>query len=82
MASQRNGTLYKGVTSYLEQRVQQHRDVLAAGFTRQYHSHMLVFYEFFERMDEAIAREKQIEGGSRKKKLASIEARNPQWRDL
>ena len=82
MASQRNGTLYTGVTSNLPQRVHQHREGLVEGFTRQYRCKSLVHYEFFERMDEAIAREKQIKGGSRAKKLALIEAANPQWRDL
>jgi putative endonuclease len=82
MASARNGALYAGVTSNLSQRVHHHREGLLDGFTRRYHCHRLVFYEFHERMDEAIAREKQIKGGSRAKKMALIEAVNPQWRDL
>jgi predicted GIY-YIG superfamily endonuclease len=82
MASDRNGTLYTGVTSNLSQRVYQHREGLLPGFTRRYHCHRLVSYEFHQRMPEAIAREKQIKGGSRAKKMALIEAANPQWRDL
>ncbi len=78
LASDRNGTLYTGVTSNLSQRVHQHREGLLAGFTRRYHCHRLVFYEFHQRMAEAIAREKQIKGGSRAKKMALIEAANPQ----
>jgi putative endonuclease len=79
MASDRNGTLYTGVTSNLQQRNHQHREGLGEGFTRRYRCKLLVFYE---RMDEAIAREKQIKGGLRGKKMALIEAMNPQWRDL
>ncbi len=82
MASARNGKLYTGVTSNLPQRAYQHREGVLPGFTRQYHCHRLVFYEYHERMAEAIAREKQIKGGSRAKKMALIEAANPQWRDL
>jgi putative endonuclease len=82
MANDRNGTLYTGVTSNLPQRIHQHREGLGEGFTRRYRCKLLVFYETYERMDEAIAREKQIKGGSRAKKLALIEAMNPQWRDL
>jgi predicted GIY-YIG superfamily endonuclease len=82
MASERNGTLYTGVTSNLSQRVHQHREGHTPGFASRYHCHLLVFYEYHERMDDAIAREKQIKGGSRTKKMALIEATNPQWRDL
>jgi putative endonuclease len=82
MASARNGTLYTGVTSNLAQRAHQHREGLTKGFTRRYRCHLLVFYEFCERMDEAIAREKQIKGGSRVDKMTLIEATNPQWCDL
>jgi putative endonuclease len=82
MANDRNGTLYTGVTSDLSQRTHQHRKGLGEGFTRRYQCKLLAFYEVYERMDEAIAREKQIKGGSRLKKLALIEATNPQWRDL
>ena len=82
MASRRNGTLYTGVTSNLPQRTFQHREGAVAGFTRQYGCKVLVWYEIHETMPAAIAREKQIKGGSRGKKLALIETRNPNWRDL
>lgn len=82
MASGRNGTLYTGVTSNLSQRAWQHRNGLMSGFTKRYGCKMLVWYEYFERMDDAIAREKQIKAGSRKDKLKLIEMLNPQWRDL
>jgi predicted GIY-YIG superfamily endonuclease len=82
MASQRNGTLYTGVTSSLLHRAWQHREGAADGFTRRYGCKLLVWYELHATMPEAIAREKQIKGGSRAKKLALIEAMNPDWDDL
>ncbi len=82
MASKRNGTLYAGVTSNLAERAWQHRAGIVPGFTKRYGCKLLVWYERHEQMDEAISREKQIKGGSRAKKLALIEAMNPNWRDL
>ena len=82
MASKRNGTLYTGVTSNLPQRVWQHREGVADGFTKRYGCKMLVWFEIHDTMEAAILREKQIKAGSRKKKLALIESFNPQWRDL
>ena len=82
MASERNGTLYTGVTSSLVHRAWQHREGLNVGFTRQYGCKMLVWYELHATMPDAIAREKQIKGGSRRKKLALIEAMNSDWNDL
>ena len=82
MASRRNGTIYTGVTSKPVQRVWQHREGLADGFTMRYGCKLLVWYELAETMEAAIAREKQIKAGSRAKKLALIEAMNPEWRDL
>jgi len=82
MASRRNGTLYTGVTSDLSRRVWQHRTGAWTGFSQRYNCKWLVWYERHPRMDEAIAREKQIKAGSRARKLALIEAMNPTWRDL
>ena len=82
LASKRNGTLYTGVTSDLVKRMWQHKNDLADGFTRKYSVHMLVYYELADEMSAAIAREKQIKGGSRARKLALIESMNPGWRDL
>ncbi len=82
MASGRNGTLYVGVTSNLPQRACQHRDGLVPGFTLRYACKSLVWYEVHDDMADAIAREKRIKSGSRRKKLALIEAMNPDWRDL
>lgn len=82
MANKRNGTLYVGVTSDLVQRVYQHRESLAPGFTSRYACKLLVWYEQHGDMVGAISREKQVKAGSRKKKLALIETLNPDWRDL
>jgi putative endonuclease len=82
MANKRNGTLYTGVTSDLSRRVFQHREGQIRGFTKQYDCKMLVYYQFYEEMAEAIAREKQIKGSSRLRKLMLIDRFNPEWKDL
>ncbi len=82
LASQRNGTLYIGVTSNLVQRVWQHKNDLVGGFTKRYGVHTLVWYESHETMESAIAREKAIKEWRRDWKLDVIEKRNPAWRDL
>jgi len=82
MASGRNGTIYTGVTSDLVRRAYQHRTGIGDGFTRRNGCKLLVFYEVYDDMPNAITREKQVKGGSRRKKLALIEAMNPTWRDL
>ena len=82
MASRRNGTLYTGVTSSLPRRAFEHREGTVPGFTSRYGCKLLVWYEIHATMTDAITREKQIKAGSRKKKLALIEAMNPSWRDL
>lgn len=82
LASQRNGTLYVGVTSNLVQRVSQHKEALAEGFTSKYGVKMLVWYEQHETMISAIAREKAIKEWQRAWKLALIEKANPEWNDL
>ena len=82
MANRRNGTLYVGVTSNLIQRGWQHREGQVEGFTSRHGCKLLVWFELHATMEHAILREKQLKGGSRLKKLALIEAHNPQWRDL
>ena len=82
LASQRNGTLYVGVTSNLVQRIWQHKNDLAEGFTKKYGVHTLVWFEAHGTMESAIAREKTIKGWHRKWKLDLIEAANPAWQDL
>jgi putative endonuclease len=82
MGNRRNGALYTGVTSDLIQRVWQHRQGLGDGFTARYGCKLLIWYELHESMESAIVREKQIKAGSRAKKMALIEAMNPDWADL
>jgi putative endonuclease len=82
LASGYNGTLYVGVTSNLIQRVYQHRENLAEGFTKRYGVHDLVWYEVHERMDSAILREKQLKKWNRATKIQLIERGNPHWHDL
>jgi len=82
LTNERNGTLYTGVTSNLTRRIFEHKNNLIEGFSKRYNIHSLVYYETAETMFSAIEREKQIKGGSRKKKLLLIEGNNPEWRDL
>jgi putative endonuclease len=82
LTSARNGTLYIGVTSSIEDRISIHRQDLLNGFTRKYGVHILVYYEFHETMDAAIRREKQLKKWNRQWKLRLIEQMNPEWNDL
>lgn len=82
MTNKRSGTLYVGVTSDLTKRVYDHRSGAVVGFTARYGCKMLVYYEMFEDMPNAIAREKALKAGGRSKKIALIEGKNPLWRDL
>ena len=77
-----NSVIYTGVTSDLKRRVFEHREKLAPGFTSKYAVWKLVYYEVTDDRVAAIEREKQIKGGSRRKKEQLIHARNPLWRDL
>jgi putative endonuclease len=81
MAS-KSRTLYTGVTNNLERRVYEHKHKLMPGFTAKYNITRLVHYEVTNDIRDAIAREKQIKGWLRAKKIALIEAENPNWRDL
>ena len=82
MASQRNGTLYIGVTSNLIKRIWEHKTNVVEGFTKKYGVHVLVWYEIYETMDSAIQREKAHKKWSRKWKTDLIESFNPDWQDL
>jgi putative endonuclease len=82
LASRRQGVLYTGVTNDLERRVYEHKHDLNRGFTSKYRVHRLVYFESTDDISEAIAREKQIKGWLRSKKIALIEASNPEWADL
>ena len=82
LSSKTRSTLYVGVTGNLSRRVQQHREGAVKGFTKRYRVHYLVYYEEHQRIDEAIAREKQIEKWRRAWKDELIESVNPKWLDL
>ena len=80
--SSRSRTLYVGVTSRLVARVTEHRNGECDGFTKKYRVHRLVYFERFQYVGNAIAREKEIKGWLREKKVALITAFNPTWEDL
>jgi putative endonuclease len=82
LASQPRGTLYIGVTSDLPKRIFDHRNGTLLGFTSRYRVYRLVHAERFDRMPEAIAREKQLKNWHRQWKINLIEAENPHWDDL
>jgi putative endonuclease len=82
LASKRNGTLYVGVTSRLVERVWEHKQALLEGFTKQYGTKDLVWFEAHESAYAAITREKQIKQWNRAWKIRAIEATNPYWNDL
>ncbi len=82
MASQRNGTLYIGVTSNLIDRVYKHKKGIYKGFTKKYKVNKLVYYECYGDVYDAVAREKQLKKWNRTWKLDLIEKTNPQWEDL
>jgi len=82
MTNRKGGVLYTGITNDLGRRVFEHREKLMPGFTSKYNLTKLVFFEETVDVNAAIAREKQIKGWLRKKKIELIDAQNPDWRDL
>jgi len=80
--SPRSAVLYTGTTGDLRHRVWQHKNKLIPGFTSRYNLTRLVYYELFYYPDAAIAREKEIKGWRREKKIKLINSMNPQWDDL
>jgi len=82
MASKRNGTLYIGVTSDLQQRVWQHREGIIEGYSKRYGCKMLVWYSQFDDLQEARRKELQMKEWNRLWKLRVIEEMNPEWDDL
>ena len=82
LASQRNGTLYVGVTSDLVGRTWEHKNDLVEGFTKKYGVHILVWYELHDDIEAAIAREKRLKKWNRAWKLRLIEKENSGWNDL
>jgi putative endonuclease len=82
LASKRNGILYTGVTSNLQNRISQHKTEAVKGFTSKYFVHKLVYYEQTEDVNSAISREKVLKKWNRSWKIRLIETDNPTWRDL
>lgn len=82
MTNKMNTVLYTGVTNHIQRRVYEHKRKLIKGFTKRYNVTKLVYYEVFEDPYNAIAREKQIKGGPRQKKINLISSVNPHWKDL
>src|ERR1043165_4266843 len=82
MTNEHNTVIYCGVTNNLPRRVYEHKNGLGGIFTRKYNIIKLVYYEVTDNVYAALAREKQIKGGSRKKKVDLIESINPKWKDL
>ncbi|MBR6759677.1 MAG: GIY-YIG nuclease family protein [Alistipes sp.] len=82
MTNTNNTVLYVGVTSNLQQRIRQHKAKELGGFTAKYAISKVIFVEEYTDIREAIAREKQIKGWSRRKKEELIATQNPLWRDL
>lgn len=83
MVTNKNKTvLYTGVTNSLNRRVWEHKQKHFPGFTKKYNCDRLIFFEVYERIEQAIAREKQIKGWTRAKKNALIFPTNPRWDDL
>jgi putative endonuclease len=80
--SNKSGTLYTGITNDLERRVYQHKCKSIEGFTKRYHITHLVYFESTDDVTAAIAREKQIKGMLRNKKIELIKTLNPEWKDL
>jgi putative endonuclease len=82
LASRRNGTLYIGVSNDIMRRTWEHKSDLVAGFTKKYGVHILVWYEMYNDIDAAIAREKRMKRWNRDWKIALIEKANSGWNDL
>ena len=82
LASQRNGTLYIGVTSDLVRRIYEHKNDIIKGFSQKYQVHDLVYFEQTNDINEGIRREKQLKAWNREWKLNLIERTNPEWDDL
>ena len=82
LASQRNGTLYIGVTSNLQKRIWEHKNKIVKGFAEKYNVDKLIYYEQTENVMSALEREKQLKKWNRSWKIKLIEKKNPKWSDL
>ena len=82
MTNEHKTVIYTGVTNNLARRVYEHKNGLGGIFTKKYNVNKLVYYEVGDNVHAALAREKQIKGGSRKKKIDLVNSVNPDWKDL
>jgi len=82
MTNAHNTVIYSGVTNDLARRVYEHKNGLGGVFTKKYNVVKLVYFEVTDNVHAALAREKQIKGGSRKKKIDLVNGINPEWKDL
>lgn len=83
ITNKNNSVLYTGVTNTLERRVYEHKNKTdPKSFTAKYNINKLVYFEYFNSIEEAIIFEKKIKAGSRKKKILLVEKNNKSWRDL
>ncbi len=82
LTNKKNGTLYIGVTNSLKRRVWEHKEKLIKGFTEKYNINILVYYEFYDKIGEALYREKCLKKWNRAWKIRLIEKENYSWRDL
>jgi putative endonuclease len=82
MTNKNNTTLYTGVTNNLIRRLNEHKNGVGSKFTHRYNINKLVYYEITNDVESAIMREKQIKGGSRRKKIDLVNSINPDWLDL
>lgn len=82
LASKKNGTLYIGVTNNLIKRVYEHKNNFVEVFAQKYNVNKLMYYEYYDKIYDAIAREKRMKKWKRQWKIKLIEKDNPQWKDL
>ena len=82
LTSYNGRAMYIGFTNNLERRIQEHKSGLIDGFTKKYQVHKLVYYEYYEDANAAIAREKELKGWKRERKNALVQATNPEWKEI
>ena len=82
LTNEHGNVMYIGVTNNLERRLFEHKNELVDGFTKRYHVHKLVYFEQTGDVNAAIAREKQLKGWTRSRKIELVETMNPEWADL
>ncbi len=82
LTNKSNSVLYIGVTNNLSRRLYEHKNKLIDGFSKKYNTNKIVYFEESSSIDDAILREKQLKGWSRKKKIQLIESINPNWIDF